>query len=167
MNVYEKVSRLLPPPPIWGIPNGTVEGDARKYESISSPVRLGGLTAGVIQLIFEKELPETPSSCDIFSLLALAAEPYLGLPGRASTSPAVGSQWAVPRRQSENLALSLTERQLSILGSMTEGMTYYQIARKLLLSESTIKQEVGKIFRFLGVNTRDAALDVAKSRSLI
>ena len=58
----------------------------------------------------------------------------------------------------------MTERQHAILIEMARGKTNLVIANEMILSESTIKQESVKIFRALGVGTRQQA--VLKARTL-
>jgi DNA-binding CsgD family transcriptional regulator len=58
----------------------------------------------------------------------------------------------------------MTERQHAILIEMALGKTNLAIANEMILSESTIKQESVKIFRALGVGTRQQA--VLKARTL-
>lgn len=55
----------------------------------------------------------------------------------------------------------LSERQLSILQRMSAGLTNYQIGHLINVSESTVKQECIRIFRFLNVRTRKEAVDQA------
>jgi DNA-binding CsgD family transcriptional regulator len=58
----------------------------------------------------------------------------------------------------------MTTRQMAILIEMALGKTNLVIANEMILSESTIKQESVKIFRALGVSTRQQA--VLKARTL-
>lgn len=69
--------------------------------------------------------------------------------------------------QSRNKPLTLSSRQLKILSLMAVGRTNASIARELVLSESSIKQEGVKIFKYLGVRTRQDAVDKAKAEGLI
>ena len=62
---------------------------------------------------------------------------------------------------------AITQRQLRVLDEMAIGKTNGQIARSLNLSESTIKQESVRIFRILGVNTRQRAVSAGKEMGLI
>ena len=61
----------------------------------------------------------------------------------------------------------LTERQYEILLGMARGETNAQIAQQLILSESSIKQESVKIFRVLGVGSRQQAVAKAKATGLL
>ena len=61
----------------------------------------------------------------------------------------------------------LTDRQYEILLGMARGETNAQIAQQLILSESSIKQESVKIFRTLGVGSRQQAVAKAKATGLL
>ena len=62
---------------------------------------------------------------------------------------------------------TITHRQLRILDEMAIGKTNGQIALSLNVSESTVKQESVRIFRILGVNSRQRAVSAAKDMGLI
>lgn len=61
----------------------------------------------------------------------------------------------------------LTERQVTVLSMMALGQTNAEIARAMLLSESTIRQETVRIYRALGVNSRNEASKKGKALGLI
>ena len=61
----------------------------------------------------------------------------------------------------------ITERQMAILIEMAQSKTNLVIANEMILSESTIKQESVKIFRALGVGTRQQAVLKAKTLGLL
>ena len=61
----------------------------------------------------------------------------------------------------------MTQRQMAILIEMALGKTNLVIANEMILSESTIKQESVKIFRALGVGTRQQAVLKAKTLGLL
>lgn len=61
----------------------------------------------------------------------------------------------------------LTTRQLTILGHIEEGMINLEIAKVLMLSESTIRQETVRIYRALGVGNRQEAIKKAKALGLL
>lgn len=57
----------------------------------------------------------------------------------------------------------LTERQGEVLSLLVEGLTNAQIARRLRLSENTVKQHVHAAYRALGVSSRiQAAVALAR-----
>jgi DNA-binding CsgD family transcriptional regulator len=61
----------------------------------------------------------------------------------------------------------LTDRQYEILLAMARGETNAQIAIQMILSESSIKQESVRIFRALGVGSRQQAVAKAKATGLL
>ena len=56
-----------------------------------------------------------------------------------------------------------TKRQLEILSHIDDGMVNGQIATKLMVSESTIRQETVRIYKSLGVGNRLEAVEKAKA----
>jgi DNA-binding CsgD family transcriptional regulator len=61
----------------------------------------------------------------------------------------------------------LTERQYEVLLGIARGETNAEIARHLILSESSIKQETVRLYRSLGVGSRAQAVAKAKAIGLI
>jgi DNA-binding CsgD family transcriptional regulator len=61
----------------------------------------------------------------------------------------------------------LTSRQIKILDLMADGMVNVEIARDLMLSESTIRQETVRIYRALGVPNRIEAAKKGRTLGLI
>ena len=61
----------------------------------------------------------------------------------------------------------LTTRQLNILGHIETGLVNMEIAKILMLSESTIRQETVKIYRALGVGNRLEAVKKARALGLL
>jgi DNA-binding CsgD family transcriptional regulator len=70
---------------------------------------------------------------------------------------------------SENLedVSAITPRQLQVLDEMALGKTNSQIAKTLNMSESTIKQEAVRIYKILGVNSRQRAVSVGQEMGII
>ena len=52
----------------------------------------------------------------------------------------------------------LTEREVEVLGSLTQGINYKQISKILFISESTVKTHINNIFTKLNVNDRTQAV---------
>lgn len=70
-------------------------------------------------------------------------------------------------QQSFPISQELTQRQLKVLGGIRDGLTNYQIARMMNVSESTVKQESIRIYRFLDVNSRQEAVETALARGVL
>jgi DNA-binding CsgD family transcriptional regulator len=61
----------------------------------------------------------------------------------------------------------LTARQLSILSHIQDGLVNLEIAKELMLSESTIRQETVRIYRALGVGNRQEAVKRAQALGIL
>ena len=70
-------------------------------------------------------------------------------------------------RESTPSSDELTSRQYEVLLGMARGETNAQIARNLMLSESSIKSEALRIYRVLGVGTREQAVAKARATGLL
>jgi DNA-binding CsgD family transcriptional regulator len=70
-------------------------------------------------------------------------------------------------RESTPSSDELTSRQYEVLLGMARGETNAQIARHLILSESSIKSEALRIYRVLGVSSREQAVAKARATGLI
>lgn len=102
-------------------------------------------------------LPYSNSDAESFSKLgALFLEGQLR--GKSHHNGRVGST-ATPE--------DLTSRQLAILAFMADGLVNAEIARELMLSESTIRQETVRIYRALGVGNRQEASSKGRALGII
>ena len=63
--------------------------------------------------------------------------------------------------------LYLSERELSILRLIADGVATKEVANQLFLSQSSVKRSIGLIFEKLGVRNRSEAVSEAYKRSLI
>ncbi len=63
--------------------------------------------------------------------------------------------------------MSLTPREIEVLGLMAEGMTNQQIAEQLIVSPTTVKTHVQNILQKLGVSDRTQAAVYAVRCGLI
>lgn len=55
-------------------------------------------------------------------------------------------------------SLGLTDRETEVLSAVARGLSNSEIAKKLFLSEKTVKNHINRIFRKLNVSTRAAAI---------
>jgi DNA-binding NarL/FixJ family response regulator len=68
-------------------------------------------------------------------------------------------QFLIAEEAPANLGI-LTTRQREILGFVVEGLSNAEIAKRLYLSESTIKQHLRHAYKLLGVNNRTEAANL-------
>jgi DNA-binding NarL/FixJ family response regulator len=65
---------------------------------------------------------------------------------------------AAPRKLASLADLGLTVRQADVLKLVAKGMANGEIARRLEISENTVKQHAHAAYRLLGVSSRTEAL---------
>jgi DNA-binding NarL/FixJ family response regulator len=82
------------------------------------------------------------------------------------------SQWVNPSAQSKEVKgkkdnYGLTERELEILEEISNGATNREIARRLFLTEGTVKNYISNIYSKLEVTGRQKAVFKAKGEGII
>ncbi len=65
------------------------------------------------------------------------------------------------------IGADLTERELEVLSLMTEGLNNREIAERLVISSSTVKNHVSNILEKLGSSSRTAAVALAIENKII
>ena len=142
-----------------GVRTGRLVVDSKKLSVLAVPFIANGVPRGLVALViddanfeveFPKELAELISKLGAFYLDTLD----FGNMTNGHTLAAVGPE-------------DLTTRQLTILSHIETGLVNLEIAKILMLSESTIRQETVKIYRALGVGNRQEAVRKAKSLGLL
>ena len=83
---------------------------------------------------------------------------------RRTLAPEVGNRLAQRGGQPEQ---SLSTRELEILRALATGSSNKELANQLFISEATVKTHLIHIYQKLGVDTRTAAVTVARERKLI
>lgn len=111
------------------------------------------IEAGATGYLLKAERPE-----ELFAAIRSAAQ------GRTTLSPPVASRVMAHMRKPRP---TLTERELDILGQLSQGLGNRDIARALFISEATVKTHLGRIYDKLGVDTRAGAVAVAKEQRLL
>ena len=121
-------------------------------------------------------IPIAPSGAPTGSIVMIVANEYSVDDADYTIGISVGmlvsrmfQVWRMPgsSKQSRNEPTSiqdLTSRQLEVLALISDGLTNAEIARQVLLSESSVRQETIKIYRALGVSGRKEAM--VKDREL-
>ena len=83
--------------------------------------------------------------------------------GRVHLSPEAATRLAKDLRRTEGMK-SLTQRETSVLRLVAEGLANKEIARRLVISEKTVKAHLNNVFAKLDVNSRtQAALQAIRS----
>jgi len=87
--------------------------------------------------------------------------------GADHEAPVVADGHAAPVDHPRSGVGSLTEREMSILKLVAEGMSNMEIANKLFVTEQTVKFHLSNIYRKLGVSNRTEATRHAYRSGLI
>ncbi|AXK37514.1 DNA-binding response regulator [Streptomyces armeniacus] len=109
--------------------------------------------AGAIGYLLKAERPE-----ELFAAVHDAAAGRTALSGPVADR--VLAQLRSPRA-------TLSERERDILGQLALGLGNREIARALFISEATVKTHLGRVYAKLGVETRAAAVALAKEQRLL
>lgn len=120
------------------------------------PFVSNGVPNGAIAIVCSVEIVESPLDQEAVPIIAKLGGFFLDSKNQMAQ-----------RNQTPNTKVSLEEittRQINILSLMADGLTNSEIAGKVLLSESTVRQETIRIYRALAVGGRLEA--VAKGRAL-
>jgi len=75
-------------------------------------------------------------------------------------TPPQGMKSSSPRKSASMADLGLTGRQADVLKLLAKGLANLEIARKLAISENTVKQHAHSAYRLLGVSSRTEAMVV-------
>ncbi|MGE6537562.1 response regulator [Bacillus luti] len=67
----------------------------------------------------------------------------------------------------ENYPYGLTKREMEILEHLSNGLRYKSIASKLFLSEGTIRNYCSNLYSKLGVNNREEAIKMARTKNIL
>jgi DNA-binding CsgD family transcriptional regulator len=138
---------------------GKVEIEGSSLSVMAIPFIANGVPRGLVALIvdqpnfkvdFPEEFAQMVSKLGAFYLDTLDFGAFSNGNGLSITNPE-----------------DLTTRQTAILGHIETGLVNFEIAKILMLSESTIRQETVKIYRALGVGNRQEAVKKAKALGLL
>ena len=138
-------------------PINPVEGE---IVVIAIPFVTHGVPVGLMAVVMEDknfEIQTLQEASELFFKLGAFYLESLDLGNKMSSG--AGSIPASPE--------DLSARQLTILSHIQDGLVNLEIAKELMLSESTIRQETVRIYRALGVGNRQEAVKKARSLGLI
>ncbi len=136
-----------------------VLGTHHKGGVVIAPLNRVNIPEYVLIVTFKESLPENPASAPFMSSIVSLLELRVAM---AKGSNARKTLVSVPEGEVE-----FTERQQRILERIQDGKTNKSIARELGFSESTIRQETLRLYRSLGVNSREDAVIAARVKGLL
>lgn len=114
---------------------------------------LAAVDAGAAGYMLKDAAPE-----DIRAAVAAAAQ------GRTALAPQVAGRLLGQLRSPES---TLSPRERELLELLADGMANRAMARKLFISEATVKTHLVHIYEKLGVDNRTAAVNEARKRRII
>ena len=114
---------------------------------------LAALDAGAVGYLLKDAPPP-----ELFRAVRAAAR------GEVVLAPAVAAR--LVGRVSSSTSV-LTEREIEVLELLADGLTNAELARRLLVSEATVKSHLSHIYAKLGVDSRAAAVARAIERRVI
>ena len=123
--------------------------------SISAPIEFQGLLLGAICLTFVNADALKSLSDDQMKVIAAAVSGFLDPKVRAANK-------RFNRSRAGTTPSELSVRQLQILQRMAEGQLYSQIARTMHISESLVKLEASRVFKYLGVAKKQDAIEAGR-----
>jgi len=130
LTAIERLGKLAEPPTIVVL----TTFDADQYV-------LRALRAGAAGFLVKSTSPQ-----DLIGLVRVAAEGHTVLsPIAARRLIAASADQQPTRENARRLVASLTEREVEVLACLGEGMSNAQIARRLYLSEATVKGYVSRM----------------------
>jgi DNA-binding NarL/FixJ family response regulator len=152
LTAIERIGQLAAPPVVVVL----TTFDADQYV-------LRALRAGAAGFLVKSTPPE-----DLIGLVQVAAEGHMVLsPAAARRLIAASADRQPAASRARQLAGSLTERETEVLACLGEGLSNAQIARRLYLSEATIKGYVSRMLDKLGCANRTQAGLLAHDAGLV
>ena len=130
---------------------GKLEHLGSEFVTVAIPFITHGVPVGLMAIVIEEEqfeLRALPVASELFFKLGAF---YLESLDLGSTT---NNESGPIKASSEHLS----SRQITILSHIQDGLVNMEIAKELMLSESTIRQETVRIYRALSVGTRQDAV---------
>jgi DNA-binding CsgD family transcriptional regulator len=142
-----------------GVRTGQVSIESQPFSLLAVPFIANGVPRGLVALVIDDPSFTVDFPQELSTLISKLGAFYLdtldfGNAGNGTSLSAIGPE-------------DLTTRQLNILTHIESGLVNLEIAKILMLSESTIRQETVKIYRALGVGNRQEAVKKAKALGLL
>lgn len=138
-----------------------VIGEIGKQPVVCVPFMVGASPVGLVAMVYEQHqnLEQLGLLPQVVELLSKIGAFYLNTLDFGTQLTGTGKININPE--------DLSPRQLSILGHIDEHLVNLEIAKILMVSESTVRQETVRIYKALGVGGRQEAVKKAKALGLI
>jgi DNA-binding CsgD family transcriptional regulator len=141
-----------------------VEEQSEDLTLYALPIELAGVTTGAFLFTLANKVPSPVFSKQVTSMLASLGGLFMDSKGLTlKETPSTTSE----DRLASGSIQELTSRQLKILELVADGLTNAAIAKMVLLSESTVRQETIRIFRVLQCHSRIEAIVKARAIGLL
>ena len=128
---------------------------------ICLPLVKDQLPLGCISIVLDAEAKGLPFDPDWVPVMSRIGAFYLLHGARGAIGKPRSAEVTAPTPE------DLTSRQLKILNLMADGLVNAEIAKELLVSESTVRQETVRIYRALAVPNRLEAATKGRALGLI
>jgi DNA-binding CsgD family transcriptional regulator len=138
---------------------GPIFADGIELSVIAVPFVANGVPVGLASLVVEEMDYKINLADEMANLFLKLGAFYLEGLDFGNMSNGTGAISVNPE--------DLTTRQMSILGHIANELVNLEIAKILMLSESTIRQETVRIYRALGVGNRQEAVKKARALGLL
>lgn len=137
---------------------------------IAVPLRTSLTTIGSWCASFEDDLSINEATGAMQTITDVLALYFVGRDFRGSEESTDGDASARKPTLDQSVMVTaneLSERQATILRLLAAGLTYNQIARRIGFSHSTVRVELLKVYRMLGVSSRTDAVTRALALNLV
>jgi DNA-binding NarL/FixJ family response regulator len=139
---------------------GPIDFLGQELDVIAIPFVTHGVPVGLLAVVIEDKNYQIQALQEASELFFKLGAFYLESLDLGNTmNSGIGQAPASPE--------DLSTRQLTILSHIQDGLVNLEIAKELMLSESTIRQETVRIYRALGVGNRQEAVKKARTLGLI
>jgi DNA-binding CsgD family transcriptional regulator len=138
---------------------GPVVAEGMELSVIALPFVSNGVPVGLVCIVIEQRDYKIAISEEMADLFLKLGAFYIESLDFGNMANGTGSIAVNPE--------DLTSRQMTILGHIQNGLVNIEIAKILMLSESTIRQETVRIYRALGAGNRQEAVKKARTLGLL
>lgn len=129
------------------------------------PIQHDDVITGVFAFTLSKKLPTPVFSDETISMLSRLGGLFMETKGLSLRTN--GSSVASMIDDDSIDVQALTSRQIHIIKLISDGLTNAEIGKRVLLSESTVRQETIRIFRILKCHNRSEAIVKARANGII